>query len=358
MPPTRTRAATSAAVRPVRIAIATRSGRVSATRASLRSARRASGTIVAAPGSREPWARVPSKSATIEQPAGPAGQRGDGGDHARRRIPLPVGSSAPGQGVTSTPGRTRSIVPPPDLGHRRRRGGLADVEGGGTRRAGRAARRDEAPGCRAGLAERGAAAATRSARARRWARPIPRPTGRPSGARRGRRRRRRRVGGQCDEPSEHQRRDGDPDHEAGDDRQASPHTGRSVPVRAVDGSSAGPLLRCRSDGHPRPVPHADRARRPHRARRRIARRWPAVVHEPGHRRPRRDPDRDASPVAAVATPEPAHLAAADHLERCAVRVGRHPGRSDHDPGSRRRPEDRPAGHRLSPTAGSRPATSR
>ena len=89
MPPTRTRAATSADVRPVRIAIATRSGRVSATRASLRSARRASGTIVAAPGSREPCARVPSKSATMSRrPGRPA-------NAAIAAITLGIGSRCP-----------------------------------------------------------------------------------------------------------------------------------------------------------------------------------------------------------------------------------------------------------------------
>ena len=103
MPPTRTRAATSAAVRPVRIATARGPGRAAATRASRRSARRASGTMAAAPGSREPSASVPSKSHTTSS--------GPGAD-ARPAI-APIGRV--GQDVTSTPGRkvARSIVPSP-----------------------------------------------------------------------------------------------------------------------------------------------------------------------------------------------------------------------------------------------------
>ena len=143
----------------------------------------------------------------------------------------------------------------------------------------------EPPG---GLAER-SARATRSARARRWARPIPRPTERGRRARRGRRRRRRRVGGRARRALR-----------APAPRRRSRPRGRrrstGVPSYGPEGTSTSGRRRFDEDRcyhaapmrHPRPVPHADRARRPHRARRRLPGRRAAVVHEPGHRRPRRD----------------------------------------------------------------------
>ena len=106
MPPTRTRLAASAAARPVRIATASRSGRSRSIRASRRSARRASGTIAAAAGSREPSARVPSKSDTMRSRPGRARIRSrsiwPGRARAAERVPAPATGR---QGVTSTPGR-------------------------------------------------------------------------------------------------------------------------------------------------------------------------------------------------------------------------------------------------------------
>ena len=58
------------------------------------------------------------------------------------------------------------------------------------------------------------------------------------------------------------------------------HIGRSVPVRAAGGGPRGPLVPCRSDERrPRPYPHEDRACLPDRARRRAPRRRAAVVHD-------------------------------------------------------------------------------
>ena len=74
MPPTRTRPATSAAVRPVRTAIVTRSGRAAATRARRRSARRASGTIDGRARVARPFGQRPVEVGHDEQPAGTAGQ--------------------------------------------------------------------------------------------------------------------------------------------------------------------------------------------------------------------------------------------------------------------------------------------
>ena len=256
MPPTRTRPATSAAVRPVRMATAMRSGWAAASRASRRIARRASGTIVAAPGSREPSASVPSKSATTSRRPGRAPSRAIEAIAALAEAgPVSVAES-PGQGVTVTPGdragRRDSPTRPPTAAATHCPTALLEVAGVAA-----------ANGVGSGPA-------------------------RPSGA-------------EEDDPAEQQRCHDDPDDEPGDDRQTA-HHGRSVPVRAAGGAFQGPLIPCRSHAPLRGSdPHANRPRHPDRARGRLPRRRPPVVHAAGHRGAGRVTDTHVRPLRATSS---------------------------------------------------------
>ena len=219
MPPTRTRAATSAEVRPVRIATATRSGRSAATRARRRRDRRASGTTPRPPGRASPRpASRRSRTRRAGAPAAPPAGRSPGPRRSPRARGRHPGLAVRGQGVTSTPGRIVSSPaamtsgPMPPSARRDDR----SADGRWPRRSADAATgealggRTVADGLAVAIAIGGLGVAG----------------GGGSGA-------------NTRSPPSSQRRDGDTDHQAGDDRQACFHVARRVPVREGDGASAG-----------------------------------------------------------------------------------------------------------------------
>ena len=303
MPPTLARAATSATVRPVRIATCSRPGRATATPASRRSARRAPGSIT-----RGRRIAGPGGQGAVEIRDDQEGRRGRrepvdrGGDLRReerprsRRAPATVprcgARPAPGAGARSTPRRLAragrrprchraiALVPAADLRHDECRRRVADAEsaadarprprrsrrgrgGGRTPTASAtAARLGDAVG---EAAADGLALGTAMAAVDRPAASVPAPRNRSS--------------------PDDEHGDSDAGQEAGDDRETRPHgrerTSTSGPRRPSDGRcyDAGPM----SDLAER-VARSIRSRPPDGPRRHAAGRGPAELHHAGHGR--------------------------------------------------------------------------